>query len=60
MWWHLVELLEEAFHVEDPVGKMVEQVEQVEVDCLYRSRRPKCHHHQDQECHLDGMCDEQV
>ena len=60
MWWHLVELLEEACHVEDPVGKMVGQVEQVEVDCLYRSSRPKCHHHQDQECHLDGMCDEQV
>ena len=60
MWWHQVELLEEAFHVEDPGVKMVEQVEQAEVDYLYCSNRPKRHHRLDQECQLDGMCGEQV
>ena len=46
--------------MEDPDEKKVEPVGQVEVDCLHCSNLPKCHHHQAQECHLDGMCDEQV
>ena len=55
-----MELLEGAFHVDDPVGKMVEQVELDEVDCLPCSKRPKCHHHQEPEFQSDGMYDEQV
>ena len=47
--------------MDDPVGKMVEQVELDEVDYLHCSKRPKCHHHhQEPEFQSDGMYDEQV
>ena len=60
MSWRLVELLEEAFHVDDPVEMKVEWIVRVVVDGWHCSSFPKCHRHLDHELQQDGMCGGQV
>ena len=60
MSWRLVELLEEAFHVDDPVEMKVEWIELVVMGGWHCSNFPKCHRHLHHELQHDGMCSEQV